>query len=103
MASGVILVASFLLLLLCFNLRLTNSPVAATLAVLLTLMCGGVGGFKWLLANPSWYTLRSYVASLLSLVRERAPVKTWWWWWGGGAHVGLGARRPVSSPRCLGE
>lgn len=48
---GVLLVSSFLLLLLAFNLRLTGSGIASSLAVLLTLMCGGIGGFVWLFTD----------------------------------------------------
>ncbi len=53
-ATGVVLLCSFLLLLLLLNVRLTGSTVAATLAVLLTLLCGGVGGFVWLFSDRSW-------------------------------------------------
>ena len=53
-STGVLLVTSFLLLLLLFNVRLTRSTTSATLAVLLTLLCGGVGGFIWLVTDGTW-------------------------------------------------
>jgi hypothetical protein len=59
MSTGILLVGSFLVLLLCFNLRLTRSRAAAVLAVVLTLLCGGWGGFRWLLNGPTWHSLRS--------------------------------------------
>jgi hypothetical protein len=59
---GVLLIASFLLLLLAFNIRLTGSAVASGLGVLLTLLCGGVGGFVWLFSDFTYPGLRQYVA-----------------------------------------
>ena len=52
--TGWLLITSFLLLLLCFNVRLTGNSTAATMAVLLTLLCGGVGGFVWLFTDFTW-------------------------------------------------
>ena len=55
---GVLLVISFLLLLFAFNVRLTGSGVSSTGAVLLTLLCGGVGGWVWLFTDRTYAGLR---------------------------------------------
>ncbi len=59
LCTGVLLISSFLLLLFCFNLRLTGSGTSAILAVLLTCLCGGIGGFVWLFTDATWNGLLS--------------------------------------------
>ena len=51
------------MLLFCWNVRLTGNATVAVLAVLLTLLCGGVGGFVWLFTDFTWGGFFQYVQS----------------------------------------
>eukprot|EP01102_Stenamoeba_stenopodia_P002626 TRINITY_DN1248_c0_g1_i1.p1 TRINITY_DN1248_c0_g1~~TRINITY_DN1248_c0_g1_i1.p1 ORF type:complete len:837 (-),score=138.29 TRINITY_DN1248_c0_g1_i1:193-2703(-) len=57
-----VLVTSFVVLLYCFNLRLFEQKryVAALIAVLLTLLSGGLGGFEFLKGPMSLETIAAY-------------------------------------------
>ncbi len=59
--TGWILISGFLILLFCLNVRLTAHGAASLLAVLLTLLCGGVGGFVWLFTDFTWSGFFQYV------------------------------------------
>jgi hypothetical protein len=48
---GIVLVPSLLILLYALNLRLTGSTVSSCMAVVLTMLAGGVGGFVWLFTD----------------------------------------------------
>eukprot|EP01100_Stratorugosa_tubuloviscum_P000245 TRINITY_DN104_c4_g1_i1.p1 TRINITY_DN104_c4_g1~~TRINITY_DN104_c4_g1_i1.p1 ORF type:complete len:725 (+),score=270.14 TRINITY_DN104_c4_g1_i1:48-2222(+) len=65
---GVILACTTLSLLYLFNLRFTGSSFAAFSSVILTICCGGVGGFSWIRNGHPLHEIhyRDYIQSFFS-------------------------------------